>query len=334
MVRVEWGMLGELISGTFSFAPSGAPLVALLATSPILFAVYIRCRLAARHLQPDLTLRTLESIEVRRSVTLYEMVRRRVKEGCDEHRQRRRAWWRIADRGAFRQQFRGELADLEAYAHDLRSTIIRLRSRPFKRYKLWAHVVSAQFAFSRSLGCYSLTLALLIATFCYFEPILWAPGIDAGFKALVLWHAVKGRLLFANWIAADCVAVAIPIFYFLRRVQLNRKHRPAIRSLKAFAATDPDHLIQDEQSDERPSEEPREESLEVIEQSRWFAILGVLPSATIEEVKQAYKLLIKKNHPDRVHDMSPSFVALAESETKKLNAAYAEALLHFQETVS
>jgi DnaJ domain len=326
-------MLGEIISGMFSFAPSGAPLVAFLATPPVLFAIYIHCRLAARHLQPDLTLRTLESIEIRRSVMLYEMVRRRVKEGCGEPGQRGRTWWRSAGRGAFRQQFREELADLEAYARDLRSTIIRLRSRPFKRYKVWAHVVSAQFAFGRSLGCYSLTLALLIATFCYFEPILWAPGLEADFKALVLWHAVKGRLLFANWIAADCVAVAIPLFYFVRRVQLNRKHRPAIRSLRALAATDPDRLIHDEQSDEKPSEEPREEFLDMIEGSRWLATLGVLPSATIEEVKQAYKMLIKKNHPDRVHDMSPAFVTLAESETKKLNAAYAEALLHFQQTV-
>jgi hypothetical protein len=327
-------MLGELISGTLSFAPSGATLVAFLATPPVLFAVYIHCRIAARHLQPDLTLRTLESIEVRRSVTLYEMVRRRVKEGCTEPRQRGRTWWRSAGRGAFRQQFSKELADLEAYARDLRSTIIRLRGRPFKRYKLWAHVVSAQFAFSRSLGCYSLTLALLIASFCYFEPILWAPGIEADFKALVLWHAVKGRLLFANWIAADCVAVAIPIFYFARRVQLNRKHRPAIRSLKAFAATDPDHLIHNEQSSENPSEERREDPLEAIEESRWFAILGVLPSATIEEVKQAYKTLIRKTHPDRVHGMSPLFVTLAESETKKLNAAYAEALLQLHQTAT
>jgi DnaJ-domain-containing protein 1 len=72
----------------------------------------------------------------------------------------------------------------------------------------------------------------------------------------------------------------------------------------------------------------------VIEESRWFAVLGVLPSATIEEVKQTYKMLVKKTHPDRVHDMSPTFVTLAESETKKLNAAYAEALLHFQQTMT
>jgi hypothetical protein len=326
---VERDMLGEIISGTLSFAPSSAPLVALLATLPALFVSYIHYRLAAKQLRPDLSLRTLEAIEVRRSVMLYEMVCRRVKEGCGEHRQERGAWWRAAGRGAFGRQFRDELEDLEAYARDLRSTIIRLRGRPIKRYKVWVHVLSAQFAFSRSLGCYSVILALLIALFCYFEPILWAPGIDAGFKALVLWHAVKGRLLFANWIAVGFVAIAIPIFYWVRRANLNRKHRPAIRSLKAFAATDPDRLINEEQSNEKTQEGEREIPPEVVEETRWFAVLGVLPSATIEEVKQAYKMLVKRNHPDRVHDMSRSFVTLAESETKKLNAAYAEALLHF-----
>ena len=58
----------------------------------------------------------------------------------------------------------------------------------------------------------------------------------------------------------------------------------------------------------------------------WFDVLGVAPSATVEDVKRAYKLLVKQNHPDRVHSMSAVFRALAESETKKLNAAYAEAL--------
>ena len=43
----------------------------------------------------------------------------------------------------------------------------------------------------------------------------------------------------------------------------------------------------------------------------------------------AYKVLIKQNHPDRVHDMSPALIRLAESETKKINAAYQQALLLF-----
>jgi hypothetical protein len=37
-------------------------------------------------------------------------------------------------------------------------------------------------------------------------------------------------------------------------------------------------------------------------------------------------MLLKQNHPDRVHNMSLAFRRLAESETKKLNIAYAEAL--------
>jgi DnaJ-class molecular chaperone len=50
-------------------------------------------------------------------------------------------------------------------------------------------------------------------------------------------------------------------------------------------------------------------------------------TATIQEVKQAYKTLIRQNHPDRVQGMSPAFKSLAETETKKINAAYRQALL-------
>jgi DnaJ like chaperone protein len=58
----------------------------------------------------------------------------------------------------------------------------------------------------------------------------------------------------------------------------------------------------------------------------WIHILGVSASATIAEVKQAYKTLIKQNHPDRVQGMSQAFKKLAEIETKKINAAYRQAL--------
>ena len=70
---------------------------------------------------------------------------------------------------------------------------------------------------------------------------------------------------------------------------------------------------------------------DIAREETWFTVLGVSSSATIEDVKQAYRVMIKQNHPDRVHNMSPVFKELAESETRKLNDAYAEALTYFQQ---
>jgi preprotein translocase subunit Sec63 len=50
----------------------------------------------------------------------------------------------------------------------------------------------------------------------------------------------------------------------------------------------------------------------------------------VQEVKQAYKTLIRQSHPDRLQDMSPTLKSLAEAETKKINAAYRQALLSIQ----
>jgi hypothetical protein len=313
------------------FAPEGAPSFALLAALPVLLVLYVRYLVVARRLHPDLALRKLESIELQRTMLLYERAYHRLE---DIHRKcghDHRAWRaRSPDRDELHRQFRAELEDLESYARDLRSTITRLRGRPFKRYKRWAHLVSARFAISRSLWCYALILALLLAALCYLQPILWAPGLDLSFKSFVLWQAVKGQMLFGNSITATVAAVATPFMYFVRRATLYREHRLQVLELKAFAITDPDRLIQDHR-DEAASLGEEPEKPRGLEDRDWRAVLGVAATATIEDVKQAYKTLVKKNHPDRVQDMSPAFIRLADVEMKKLNAAYAEALAYFQQ---
>jgi DnaJ-class molecular chaperone len=93
------------------------------------------------------------------------------------------------------------------------------------------------------------------------------------------------------------------------------------------------HLrIEDEAADQRDeyNEEPSQHTDES-EEVTCFAVLGISPAATIAEVKEAYKLHVKQNHPDRVQGMSPRFRELAEIQTKKLNVAYEEALLALRE---
>ena len=217
---------------------------------------------------------------------------------------------------------------MDCYARDLRSTIIRLRRRPIRRCKFRIHVVSAKFALGGSLSFYSLVLTALIASCYYTEPPLWTLGMSLSFDTFVLWQALEGRLLLANWMAVSIAAFAVPVFYVVRRAELHKRHAPEFQRFREFAAADVDRLSYEHEGEEEAAEGAPPIVPEMVEERPWFDVLGVSPSATIEDVKQAYKVLVKQNHPDRVHSMSPAFRELAEAETKKLNAAYAEALMY------
>jgi len=336
------GLLGDLLV----FAPNAATLLALAAALPVWLGLYLRCRSEARRSRPALSLGKLDAIELERAVLLYEKVARR----RDEiHRQRRSvaASWRARHRARveFRKRYGPELEELERYARDLRATIIRLRCRPLRRYRSWIRLVSSRCALGRSLGCYGLLIALLGLAFYLLEPSISGPNAHASLDTFVLWQRLEGRLLLANWMAESLAAAAAPLLYALRRAQMYRAHLNHIRELSEFAALDPDRLIAQRQADAagpaedthaaEQSEQAQSAADEVPEAPlaarTWFEVLGVPPSATLDEVKQAYKLLIKQNHPDRVHSMAPLFKELAEAETKKLNIAYDEALSYFRE---
>ncbi|HRO04076.1 MAG TPA: DnaJ family molecular chaperone, partial [Terricaulis sp.] len=56
-----------------------------------------------------------------------------------------------------------------------------------------------------------------------------------------------------------------------------------------------------------------------------YAILGLLPGATMDEVRHAWRRMAAENHPDRMTQRGapPEFVAIAREKTAAINAAYA-----------
>jgi DnaJ like chaperone protein len=56
-----------------------------------------------------------------------------------------------------------------------------------------------------------------------------------------------------------------------------------------------------------------------------YAVLGIFPGATLEEVRHAWRRLAAENHPDRMAERGApaEFVAIAHDKTAAINAAYA-----------
>ncbi len=57
----------------------------------------------------------------------------------------------------------------------------------------------------------------------------------------------------------------------------------------------------------------------------WWEVLGVPRGASLAVASAAYRDRIRQNHPDKVAHLSGAIRQVAETETRRLNAAYAEA---------
>jgi len=144
----------------------------------------------------------------------------------------------------------------------------------------------------------------------------WVPLLD--------WCPL-GPVVCANALSIGFALLAGPIAYLLRRMALAREYRFEFRVLKDLAQSDPRRI--DRQAQVHANDELRNLSIEPEEYHDCFEILGLSPSASVDELRTAYKRLIKQYHPDRVHGMAPAFTRLAEAQTRRLNAAYQQALI-------
>ncbi len=57
----------------------------------------------------------------------------------------------------------------------------------------------------------------------------------------------------------------------------------------------------------------------------WYEILEVPQTASLPEIKNAYRNKMKEYHPDRVSGLGEEFRILAEEKSKEINMAYEKA---------
>jgi DnaJ like chaperone protein len=60
------------------------------------------------------------------------------------------------------------------------------------------------------------------------------------------------------------------------------------------------------------------------ESGRAWEVLGIPPDSRVEEIKSAYRQLSLKHHPDKVANLGPEFVKVAEERFKAIQQAYDE----------
>jgi hypothetical protein len=312
--------------GELSALVVNAVLLALWAALPGLILGYIRQALAARKMRPHFALRKSEIAELDRAVALYDQVCGRLETIGRPTEMPTRLWRALFDRPDDVPDV-DECDDLQAHAQHLRGTIARLKRRPLQRLYAWVHAASAQSALAGAIAAYGVALVLAVTASQAPGQAAWADELNA--RPALVWYPLDARLFYANAVAAGFAVAAAALFYLLRRARLRRDYELEICAFRDLAYSDPlrpaEPPLEEDQAAADPS--PPTEANENNAANIWFAVLGLSSDATIDEAKDAYKTLIKQNHPDRVHGMAPIFRALAEAETKKINAAYRQALL-------
>jgi DnaJ like chaperone protein len=58
----------------------------------------------------------------------------------------------------------------------------------------------------------------------------------------------------------------------------------------------------------------------------WSTVLGVSPTAPMDEVRQAYRRKMSQYHPDKVATLGEELQALALAKTQAIEAAYRQVL--------
>lgn len=306
-------------SEAFSNGLPNAAVVALSPTLPFLVLAYIRHSLMFRSVRPEFALHKSELAELNRALVLHGKICSRIQQLRRSVPYRDNFWRALIDRRAdLPHEQAAEYDDLQVHAEFLHTVIIRLRSRPLQRLKTWIRKESRHSALGWVLATDVIAfLSILTFSLHYFG--------QTGLAIAQLSGADFGITLYANAVSAGLAIAAAPLFYLASRVKLQRQYNLEFCLFKDLAIIGRGLAFEQLQGDDAQDRPQWVDEQQAVDD--WHSVLQVSQSATVEEIQTAYRLLIKKCHPDRVHGMSEGFRRLAEAETKKLNFAYQQALL-------
>jgi DnaJ-domain-containing protein 1 len=68
------------------------------------------------------------------------------------------------------------------------------------------------------------------------------------------------------------------------------------------------------------------DSIPVYQGTAWNSVLGVVESASVEEIRKSYRVLMSQYHPDKVASLGSELRILAERKSKEINVAYRQAM--------
>lgn len=103
--------------------------------------------------------------------------------------------------------------------------------------------------------------------------------------------------------------------------QIERMLNDADQAFSESSVADADEADAHSKHHESPADLDPAES-----DAPWFQVLGVDREATVEEIKSAWRELIRQYHPDRGEGLAPEIQVIMASKTKALNRAYAEGM--------
>ena len=115
------------------------------------------------------------------------------------------------------------------------------------------------------------------------------------------------------------IAVGLPAGYWLVHFLLPGK--------KGKSGTRKENAQSRRQSDPPPYDPPpREPPPKAQAEPMWYEVLNVSPTATIADIKTAYRELIRQYHPDKVASLGPELRDLAVRKSQAINEAYSRGL--------